>query len=207
MKLHQAFVSTIKNYSANQPLTEHLWNEVVKSYTDRKRHYHNLDHLENMLAELSAVKNEVVDWDTLMMSLVYHDIIYKATAKDNEEKSASIARDRLMLIHFPEPKINKCSEMILATKGHAVSSDHEVNLFTDADLSILGKPWDVYQQYVQSIRKEYSVYPDILYKPGRKKVLQHFLAMQRIFKTDSFYQQYEDIARQNLQQELAFLNK
>jgi predicted metal-dependent HD superfamily phosphohydrolase len=39
----------------------------------------------------------------------------------------------------------------------------------DADLSILGKDLDTYLAYTKMIRKEYSIYPDFLYKPGRKK--------------------------------------
>jgi predicted metal-dependent HD superfamily phosphohydrolase len=42
------------------------------------------------------------------------------------------------------------------------------------------------------------MYPDFLYKPGRRKVLTHFLEMERIFKSDHFYQKYEEQARKNL---------
>lgn len=52
------------------------------------------------------------------------------------------------------------------------------------------------------VRKEYSIYPDLLYKPGRKKVLQHFLQMERIFKTQVFYDKYETQSRRNLEKEL-----
>jgi len=66
----------------------------------------------------------------------------------------------------------------------------------------LGQPSDVYEQYCGQIRKEYSIYPDIVYKPGRKKVLIHFLNMEKIFKTSFFYDKYELQARANLESEL-----
>ncbi|HXL55890.1 MAG TPA: hypothetical protein VN958_06525 [Chitinophagaceae bacterium] len=41
-----------------------------------------------------------------------------------------------------------------------------------------------------------------MYNEGRKKVLMHFLEMNRIFKTDEFYNQFEKQARENLKREL-----
>lgn len=41
-----------------------------------------------------------------------------------------------------------------------------------------------------------------MYVPGRKKVLNHFLALPRIFKTNHFYEKYEEAARKNLEDEL-----
>jgi len=75
-------------------------------------------------------------------------------------------------------------------------------LFTDADLSILGAEWPIYHNYTDQIRQEYAIYPDFMYKPGRKKVLLHFLKMERIFKTDYFYITFEAQAIKNIKQEL-----
>lgn len=44
-----------------------------------------------------------------------------------------------------------------------------------------------------------------MYNRGRKKALKHFLEMDRIFKTDYFFQKYENQARINLQKELEIL--
>jgi predicted metal-dependent HD superfamily phosphohydrolase len=93
--------------------------------------------------------------------------------------------------------------MILATKSHAASVNRDIDLFTDADLSVLGAAPETYAQYAAGVRKEYSMYPDLHYKPGRRKVLKHFLEMDRIFKTDEFFQLYEKQARENLLHELA----
>jgi len=59
-----------------------------------------------------------------------------------------------------------------------------------------------YQAYTRQIRQEYHIYPDLLYKPGRKKVLQHFLKMPAIYVTPAFRDLYETTARQNIQAEL-----
>ena len=103
-------------------------------------------------------------------------------------------------------RLAKCRNIILATKAHDQSDDPDTNYFTDADLSILGKPKTEYFNYTQAIRKEYKVLPDLIYKPGRIRVIRHFLEMERIYKSEYFYKQYELSARQNLKDELRMLS-
>ena len=98
--------------------------------------------------------------------------------------------------------IESCKNQILATKSHLSNENFDTNYFLDADLSVLGQGWNSYSDYFKNVRKEYSIYPDILYNSGRKKVLKHFLAMEKIFKTDYFFRKFELNARQNLQKEL-----
>jgi predicted metal-dependent HD superfamily phosphohydrolase len=62
-----------------------------------------------------------------------------------------------------------------------------------------------YTQYYQAVRKEYAIYPDLIYNPGRKKVLQHFLSMENIFKTTFFIEKFETTAKLNLQREISLL--
>ena len=85
------------------------------------------------------------------------------------------------------------------------SEDYDTNFLLDADLAILGQDRKIYENYIQHIRKEYSIYPDFMYKPGRKKVLIHFLEFEEIFKTDYFKVKYEEKARENIQKELEII--
>ena len=84
--------------------------------------------------------------------------------------------------------------------------DDDTNYFTDADLSILGSDSDSYLTYTKQIRKEYSYFPDLLYKPGRRKVLEHFLEMGNIFKTKYFQDKFEIQAKINILGELKSLS-
>ena len=96
-------------------------------------------------------------------------------------------------------------EAILATKSHDKHALQDINYLTDADLAILGSEHNTYIHYTNQIRKEYSIFPDILYKKGRKKVLEHFLNMEYIYKTDYFHNQYHDQCISNLKNELLLL--
>lgn len=202
MNLKERFLENSLFYTQDQNLIGDLWSEIEKKYTEKGRHYHNLEHLENMFSELDAVKDEIENFSVLSFSVFYHDVIYDASSKSNEEKSAEFAAVRLKKLNVDSYFIQKISEQIIATKLHHLSEDSDTNYLLDADLSILGKDSEVYFDYTKKIRKEYSIYPDLLYKPGRKKVLKHFLEQKDIFKTSIFKEKYEDIARKNIQIEI-----
>ena len=201
-ELKTVFLQLLSGYVADQAMAQTLWEEIVQAYGSKKRHYHNLAHLAHLYIQFLDVKTLLKDWDGALFALFYHDVVYKVHKTDNEEKSAELAVKRLKQLGAPLAVIDQCQALILATKNHVNSTDSDVNLFTDADLSILGTDWEVYVDYAQKIRREYAVYPDLLYLPARKKVLKHFLDMERIFKTDFFFERYEKTARENLALEL-----
>ena len=196
------FIGLASQYSSNNYMLEQLWNEIQSAYSNPKRYYHNLQHLQHLWEELSSVKEEIQDWNTLLFSVFYHDLVYNPLRRDNEERSALLMENRLQSIDVPAATIDACRTQILATKTHVLCPDIDANFFTDADLSILGQGWNTYKEYALAIRKEYALYADMLYKSGRKTVLSHFLQMDRIFKTEPFFTKYEKQARQNLSQEL-----
>lgn len=203
--LQSTFIQLLAGYTSNTSLVKELWTEIDKNYSGKKRHYHNLQHLEHLLAQLQPVQQTIESWDTVLFTLFYHDIIYLAHRSDNEAKSAALAQQRLQQAGVSSNIIGNCAAQILATKAHQQATEADTNYFTDADLSILGQPWEVYETYYKNVRKEYAMYPDFLYNPGRKKVLQHFLFMDRIFKTNHFFHLLEASARENLQREWALL--
>lgn len=203
--LEKIFKELVIKYNSNTTIADELWDEIVQHYSSKSRYYHTLKHLENIYNEITQCRKQVEDWDTILFSLFYHDIIYNATKKNNEEKSIDLAVKRLIQLNYHTHKIDLCYLTILATKTHDMSDNHDINLFTDADLSILGSSWLEYEQYCKQIRSEYSIYPDFLYNPGRKKALKHFSAMDSIFKTEFFRNKYESTARDNINKELNLL--
>jgi len=102
-------------------------------------------------------------------------------------------------INVPIQIIRNCELQILATKKHLDNSASDTNYFLDADLCVLGQDIKIYTIYFQNIRKEFATYPNLIYNPGRKKVLKHFLEMERIFKTVYFNSKFENQAKENLQ--------
>jgi predicted metal-dependent HD superfamily phosphohydrolase len=202
--LKEIFVELLHRYSymKDTNLFNSYWEEIEENYSHKKRHYHTLTHLENLINQLNEVKSEIKHWDTILFSVFYHDAIYDVLSKENEENSAKLAEKRMLYIITPFSIMTDCIKQILATKNHTLSDDSDCNFLLDADLSILGSNWESYLEYSKQVRKEYSIYPNFIYNSGRKKVLNHFLGMERIFKTDYFYHKFEENAKENLAREL-----
>lgn len=205
MILKDRFETLCLNFSQDKNLINRFWLEIEKNYSLKNRHYHNLQHLKTLFEEIDTIKTQIENFNNISFSIFYHDIIYDAASKLNEEKSADIAQERLEHLGLNHEDIQKVHEQILATKSHKKSDKEDSNFLLDADLSILGKSDEAYLEYTRQIRKEYSIYPDFLYKPGRKKVLEHFLDLENIFKTEYFREKYETQARKNIDNEFQFL--
>lgn len=204
MIIKEQFLKSVREFSGDEGIAEKLCRHLEEKYSAKTRHYHTLNHLDDMLKQLIPLRNTIKNWHSIVFAVAYHDAIYNALRSNNEEKSALLAVEHLKSIGVPEEYVSKCQLLILATKKHE-GADYETNLFTDADLSILGSDTVTYNRYLKNIRQEYSMYPDILYNPGRKKILLHFLDMDQIFKTKEFSGQLEAQARKNLQAELRML--
>lgn len=199
IELKKKFFTLLNNYSKDEGFIADCWLEIETNYSKSSRYYHNLEHLNTMFVELEYVKSTVNHLDRLLLSIYYHDIIYKITKSDNEYQSALVFEKRMMKTNFLA--IDECKKQIEKTKTHQLSGDYDTNVLMDLDLVILGKSPHVYQQYCDAIRKEYQLYPDLIYRNGRKKVLKHMLSFDSIYKTDWFKQAYENQARENLQTE------
>ncbi len=180
-----------------------LWETLAKIYSSKSRHYHNLTHLEEMIVCFEHYQTELKQPLEVLFSLFYHDYIYSATQKDNELKSAEFACN--LLKNNTILDINLIFQLIIATQLHQQNSISDVNWFIDFDLKILSKDWEQYQIYCNQIRKEYRIYPDFLYKPGRKKALEHFLDHPFIYQTTAFRDLYETTARTNIEKEIQLL--
>ena len=202
--IKETFLNLIRKYSENEDYNLECWNEIENNYSSKSRHYHNLEHLENMLSELSKIQSEVKNLDCLLFAIYYHDIIYKPTKSNNEHQSALTFENRISKTSFDN--LNECMSQIEATKEHKISDDYDTNILLDLDLSVLGKTSEDYKKYSGNIRKEYQIYPDFMYRKGRKKVLKSILELDFIYKTDYFKRLYENQAKENLRLELKQLS-
>ncbi len=205
--LKNEWITLASNYSSDKDLIHNYWEDIKSQYSKKSRYYHNLEHIYKMLFQLESIKDEITNLPEIKFAIWYHDIIYKSTKKDNEEKSAAFAKNRLKSFNFSLNSIKKVEELILSTKKHNVilNQNQDNAYLLDLDLSILGSNWETYKNYTQQIRKEYKIYPDFMYKSGRKKVLQHFLERDTLYFTKTYKIQFENKARENIKRELETL--
>lgn len=203
MKLKERFEDLLEKIGFSIETINSLWLDLEKVYSSKSRHYHNLTHLEEMINLYDIHYSNLQFPDEVLFSIFYHDYVYKVTRKDNELKSAEHA----LSILPSNIKVNKqlVFDMICATKLHQHNKIEDINWLIDFDLKILSKDWEDYKIYTRQIRKEYNIYPDFLYNPGRKKALEHFLENENIYQTATFRSFFEEKARENIQKEIATL--
>ncbi len=193
-------------YGANAQIVQTVWLELVDNYAAATRHYHNLAHIKALLDWVELFRTHLQQSAAVRFAVWFHDAIYNTKRQDNEERSAEFARQELGRLKVPFATINAVNTMILATKQHqAQTLDEDGRWFLDFDLAILGSRPEVYCAYSQAIRREYAWVPKLLYRRGRRQVLQNFLEREQLFFTEVMRTRLEAQARLNLTEELASL--
>ncbi|ESX82103.1 hypothetical protein NKH82_08345 [Mesorhizobium sp. M0915] len=191
-------------------MDETLKRELSALYDAADRHYHDLGHIEAMLALANDYKALLHDPEAVEAAIWFHDAIYDGRAKDNEARSAALAETKLAG-RADAQRIRRIAAMITATAGHELPSlgdQHAVRdaaLFLDMDLAILGAAPDVFDAYEQAVRREYQWVDEPMWRAGRAAVLKGFLARPHIFHSEEFRRRFETQARQNMARSLRAL--
>lgn len=195
----------------NEPLIDApLKHELSALYQAEGRHYHNLAHIEAMLALAADYRALLHDPGAVEAAIWFHDAIYDSRAKDNEARSAALAAEKLAGRTNTE-RLDRIVAMIVATATHELpaladkEAYREAALFLDMDLSILGASPEAFDAYEQAVRREYGWVEEPMWRAGRGAVLKTFLARPHIFHTEEFQQRFEPQARQNMARSLEAL--
>ena len=187
----------------NAARREAEFERLAAAYQAPTRHYHTLQHLENLLHRLDKVALQ--DRAVVELAVWFHDAVYHALKSDNEARSATEALAFLQGSALEPARQQRVAFLIGRTANHTLPQppdDTDLLAFLDADLSILGAPADVYREYARQIRREYRRVPMLLYRPGRRKVLAAMLAAPELFRTPEMRAELDAAARRNLQAEL-----
>lgn len=185
---------------------------LEEAWSTPPRAYHNLDHLDAVLAEFAAAAARA-PWSQpreVYWALCCHDAIYVAGARDNEARSAALA-DELAARHLP-PDLDRARvrELILLTARHgALASeplDDDDARLLDCDLAILGAAPPVFDAYDAAVAREYAHVPAAAYRSGRRAFLAGLAAAPRIFCSDDGHRRLDRAARANLTRALSRLD-
>jgi predicted metal-dependent HD superfamily phosphohydrolase len=171
---------------------------LLAVYSNAKRAYHNVHHILDCLRTLAQHSpHDGPTRDCIALAIFFHDAVYDVRRNDNEGKSADLAATWLGAFASPDV-LRQVRSLILATRHVAPPTNGHEALVVDIDLSILGRPREIFLAYDAAIRAEYGHVPDEAYRVGRAKVLRGFLSQPQIYQTDEFVKQYEAAARFNL---------
>jgi predicted metal-dependent HD superfamily phosphohydrolase len=202
-----AWRDLVRRHGHGVPSAESTLEELVRAYAEPHRHYHTLDHVADLL-RLWEKHGGASDAGAVRLAILFHDAVYDPMRRDNEAASAKLAVRQLSALGFPQQLLGKIETYILATRHGAAPQameDADLDMLLDLDLSVLAAASDRYRIYALAIRQEYSAVPDALYRPGRRRVLEGFLARPQIYRTERLRALWEAPARANLSAEIATL--
>jgi len=180
--------------------------KLINRYSDTHRHYHNIDHIAACLNEFNEVEHLLQNPVEVWLAVWFHDVVYDPKAHDNEERSVDYAEKALREI-IGEVTLENISRLIMATKHYRPASDHDSKFIQDIDLTILGGHRDIFDEYEERIRREYSWVPENRFRKGRADILSGFIERSTIYQTKYFRKKYEETARANLYYSISKLKK
>jgi predicted metal-dependent HD superfamily phosphohydrolase len=169
---------------------EPLYFELLVRHCEPHRRYHTLQHLDECFRALDQLQPHS---EEVALAVWFHDAIYDTRRHDNEERSAQWAKSAVGA---------RVHDLVLATRHDSAPDDAEARLLVDVDLAILAAPADRFDEYEAQIREEYAWVPEPTYRRERRRILEGFLARERIFSHPGFD---EAQARNNLSRALARL--
>lgn len=150
---------------ANLNMLLEMWNEPHRSY-------HNLNHLvdlTNMInSDYANSKINQVTAEKLLLTSLFHDIIYDPTRTDNEVKSAEFFLN--LCTEKKDIHILDIKQAILDTATHT-GDNYLSERFNKYDMNIVERDFDSLLEWEKGIHEEYNFAGD-LYKEGRIKFLE-----------------------------------
>lgn len=173
-------------------MTAELLLDLTRRYCEPHRHYHSLPHIAGMLHAGRALQLD----DAQTFAIWFHDAIYDATSKTNEEDSASLALSQLTAAGWPRQEIDRVCRIVLDTKRHEPTTPDSAPVL-DLDLMSLAAPWAEFTHNTELIRREYAHVADADFAAGRRNFFTAMLQRERLFYTP-FGEPLEPLARANL---------
>ena len=202
--MQRSWVNLLAPFGVSPAAAYPLFDRLVETYSEPHRHYHNLEHVGEVLRVVGRLKGG----PAVLLAVWYHDAVYDPKAKDNEAKSAELAERELAALGLPAEVVKLVGDLVRSTAHFdaATFSGPDFDILHDADLAILGASEVRYARYADDIRKEYAWVPEADYRAGRRKVLESFLARERIYRTDVMFAEGEEAARRNMTAEVSALS-
>lgn len=180
-----------------------------RAYSQPPRPYHGWSHIQSVLREFDLVMNGP-GWRQpveVALAVLFHDAVYDAGRKDNEAKSAELAREAIRGLNRPAIDTERVVQLIELTARHGKLNRADLDLdaqhFLDCDMAILGSSPADFDAYDRAVAEEYAPHVNaLLYRIGRRRFLSNLLGADRLFLSDFFHQRLDAAARANLRRAL-----
>ena len=201
--LHHSWLRAWRGIGARDD-GDDLYRALLARYGEPHRKYHTLQHLQECLGHFEAAQGVLPAGAEVEAALWFHDAIYDVKHSGNEERSAEIAVGAMRQAGLAPERGERVRALILATRHDALPSTPDAALLVDIDLGILAADEARFDEYERQVREEYRFVPGFLFRRTRRRILEGFLARERIY-TSGCFDADEPSARANLRRSIAQL--
>lgn len=181
---------------------------LLQRWAQSHRGYHNLVHLDEVLAALAQVSEGAPTGELALAQLAafYHDAVYEPGRPDNEAASAHLARADLAYLGVAGEAVEAVAGLVLETLEHLLPPPDSASAWLhDADLWILSAPSARFEEYCAQVRQEYAAVPAPVYARERARILLALRDRPVLYATPVARRTWDAAARRNLDRELARL--
>ncbi|CAK9802092.1 hypothetical protein ANTPLA_LOCUS3076 [Anthophora plagiata] len=188
--------------------------KLLEAYSEKKRTYNNLDILCDKLQCYNEIKDNLQNPQAVLLALFFQNFEYDPKALDGGIKNLEHFNAFAEEAGIPDDAKQRTCELLKVAATHSTDAHkiggafggEDAHYFLDLDMVVLGFPSEIYAEYRERIREEYSFLSEPMYTALRLKVLQDFVQIPNIFATKEFREKYEEQARQNIQTEIELLS-
>jgi len=199
--------------NASEQARDDIFQKIISAYSESHRHYHVLDHLEDLfdLLEKYAPHFTSRQRADAIAFFFWHDYMYLTHSLEvigkNEIESAKRLSSDFNILGLNRD-CTYLEKLIIASKTHDLENGDVFGaLLLDMDMSILGRDQITYDSYRGKIRKEFQGFPDAVFYTSRRDLfLVPTLLKQRIFITDTFERDFGFSAMENIKREVGVIN-
>ncbi len=197
-----------------------FWQPVEYHYNESHRHYHNWDHIEEMIGFIHECRHQVSINPALAetfseftslgldheLAILFHDAVYIPGSKLNEDASMDLMRSYLVKYpqEFPVERIERIAYYIQTTRSH-ISNNIDAQAVIDLDLMRLAAPFEQFLVNAELIRKEYAGASEEEFTKGRIAFMENMLSRENIFYTKYGREHWQPNAIRNLELSLKSL--
>lgn len=150
------------------------YDQFLKAYNQSHRRFHTIEHLEYILDYIAVAENFYLNSDVIILTTIFHDIVYYPHFTNNEYRSVKMLRQHWKY-DGDEELLKEVTTCIFDTRERKDPNLY-CEIFNKADTSILysKEPRELIS-YEQNIRKEFDFLELSIYKEKRLEFLKKII--------------------------------
>ncbi len=197
-----------KQLGVDAAQTATIYRNLIAQYTGETRHYHDLQHIADVLAVAEALSDEIENAAAVQLAIWFHDVVYETDGnQDNELLSADYAVREMSRVGVSDDLLNTVHALILDTKHQARPETQDGCVIVDADLSTFAVDREQFDRHSADVRREFWHVDPELYCNSRIALLKSMLNRDPLYYTQTMHERYTSMAHANLQHAIEQLER